>query len=105
MTEANDLVEGLRFAIGGPKAAAWLVWKHRYQVRLSGGVDLFLPRKARPPRWLLWALATFRARAQWDVKLLSSPRGTTYMIRWLGARRWVVEGRARMWMPGRSIDA
>jgi hypothetical protein len=95
------LIEGLRFSVGGPRAAAWLVWKHRYQFRLAGGIDLFLPRGSRPPPWLTWALATFRKRPRWDVRTLSSPQGSTFMIRWLAARRWQVDGRSALWVPGR----
>jgi len=100
-----DFVEHLRANVQGPRAAAWIVWRHRYQFRLAGGIDFFVSRETRIPRWFAYALAVFKARASWDVRQLSSKEGTTYMIRWLGARRWQVEGTGRLWQPGRSLDA
>jgi len=73
----------------GPSCAAWLVGKHRRQIRRTGAVDLHIPWSAELPMWFALAVACLRERAGWDVEepapllLGQRPENRTFRLRWL----------------------
>lgn len=68
----------------GPKAAAWLVGKHRREIRLQGWVDFTIPSGKDAPPWFRVAVETLRRRKgeKWSVRAYRQGRVQHYVVRW-----------------------
>ena len=55
----------------GPRAAAYLAWKFRRQLRKAGSIDFVVPRnrlkELEEKRWIPVAMVHLRSRVNWTV--------------------------------------
>lgn len=88
-----DPRDGAEFFIerDGPKAAAWLIYKHRKQFRRDGVCEFRIQKKDKhllnTPEyaWFRLAIETLRRRQHWNVVEVGSLQSAVhvYRVRWM----------------------
>jgi hypothetical protein len=71
--------------VAGVGAAAWLLWKHRAQLRRSGAVDFAYKPSDALPAWFLVAIRCLDLRPHWEVTEVIRPGARAVRVRW---KRW-----------------
>jgi hypothetical protein len=73
----------MHVALDGPTAAAWLVRKHKRQIKRAGAFDVVITDGTPTPPWFRIAVETMRRRKTWLVVKQSMRNQTRYRLRWL----------------------
>jgi hypothetical protein len=85
------LVDKLADTADGPKAAAWLCWRHKGQIRCSGYFSVAGKSGEFPP-WFQVAVECLKRRQGWSVVKRVTAASTTYRVEW---GKWGTWARAR----------
>lgn len=74
----------------GPRAAAWLIFRHRRTIHRTGQLRLHIDRdKGEVPMWMRVAIETLRTRSGWTVTIAERGSRRFYTISWHGWGTWL----------------